>query len=151
MDNALLIVILVIGGAVVIAISAWMISGYRDRKLVQEAREWLPTEAEIGSGALESMRETSKCVLPTFAFSYQVSGEVYSGRFSLMPKRAFFPSKEREAFIESIIASMIGRKLLIRYNPRQPEVWFIPDARIENCKVEQRIGFHMLHSYYPRD
>ena len=150
-DNTLLGVIAVVGSALLIALAAWVISGYRQRKLVQEAREWLPAEATISSGALESMRETSKAVLPTFAFSYQVSGEYYSGKFSLMPRRALFPSQARKAFIESMIAGMIGRKISLRYNPRQPDAWFIPEERIDGCKVEQRIGSHMIHNYQPRD
>jgi hypothetical protein len=150
-DNTLLGVIVVVGSAVLIAVAAWIVSGYRQRRLAQDAREWIPTEATINSGALESMQESSKAVLPTFAFSYQVSGEYHSGKFSLMPKRAFFPSEERRAFIQSMIEGMIGRKLPLRYNPRQPDAWFIPEERIDGCKVEQRIGSHMIHRYYPRD
>jgi hypothetical protein len=52
---------------------------------------------------VEATSETNKVVLPTFAFSYQVAGEYYSGRFALMPKR--FPSEE---LIQSIIDRMIG-------------------------------------------
>jgi hypothetical protein len=150
-DNALLGVIAVVGSAVLIAVAAWVVSGYRQRKLVQDAREWIATEATINSGTLESMQESSKAILPTFAFSYQVSGEHYSGKFSLMPKRALFSSEARRAFIESMIEGMIGRKLPLRYNPRQPEAWFIPEERIDGCKVEQRIGSYMIHRYYPRD
>jgi hypothetical protein len=47
--------------------------------------------------------------------------------------------------------SMIGRKLLLRYNPRHPDAWFIPEERIDGCKVEQRIGSHMFYSYRPYD
>ena len=148
-DYTLLGVIAVVASAVLIAVAAWIVSGYRQRKLVQDAREWLLTEATINSGALESMQGTNKAVLPTFAFSYQVSGEYYSGKFSLMPKRAFFPSEARRAFLESMIEGMIGRKLSIRYNPRQPDAWFIPEERIGGCKVEQRIGSHMILRYYP--
>jgi len=108
-DNALLSVIAVVGSAVLIAVAAWVVSGYRQRKLVQDAREWIATEATINSGTLESMQESSKVVLPTFAFSYQVSGQHYSGKFSLMPKKALFSSEARRAFIESMIEGMIGR------------------------------------------
>jgi len=94
------------------------------------------------------MRETNKAVLPTFAFSYQVSGEYYSGKFALIPERSLFPNR---ALIESMIEGMIGRKLLLRYNPRQPDAWFIPEERIDGCKVAQRIGSQMIHRYYPRD
>jgi hypothetical protein len=142
---------IVAGCALAVAIAAWVISGYRDRKLVREAAEWPTTEARVETGELESVHESGKAVLPTFAFSYQAGGESYSGKFALLPKRAFFPTEARHVFIESLIAGMIGRKMMIRCNPRQPEMWFIPDEMIDGCKVEQRIGFHMIRDYSPSD
>ena len=146
MDTTLLVVILVVAGAVAVAVTAWPISWYRQRKLLQQAQQWLPVEARIESGALEATRESGKIVLPTFAFSYQVSGEYYSGRFSLTPKA--FPTQE---IIDSIIRPMIGRKLLLRYQPDHPEVWFIPDEFIDGLKVQQNIGSHVIHDYSPRE
>ncbi len=144
MDETLLGVILVVAAAVSIAVAAWLLSWHRERNLVQQTEQWLPVEAKIESGGLEGTHDSGKTFLPTFAFSYQVSGEYYSGRFSLMPKP--FPSK---ATIELLIGQMIGRKLLLRYHPDHPEVWFITDEFIEGLKVEQKIGAHVLHSYYP--
>jgi len=141
----------VAGCALAVAIGAWVISGYRDRKLVREAAEWPTTEARVETGKLEGVRESGKIVLPTFAFSYRAGEDCYSGKFALLPKRAFFPTEGRHAFIESLIAGMIARKIPIRYNPRQPEMWFIPDEMIDGCKVEQRIGFHMIRDYSPSD
>lgn len=144
MDTTLLAVILVVAGAVAVAVAAWLISWYRQRNLLQQAEQWLPVEARIESGALEGTRETGKILLPTFAFSYQVSGEYYSGRFSLKPKA--FPTQE---IVESIIGGMIGRKLLLRYQPEHPEVWFIPDEYIDGLQVQQNIGSHVIHDYSP--
>jgi hypothetical protein len=124
--------------------TAWVVSLYRQRQLLEQAEQWLPVEARIESGALEGTHESGKILLPTFAFSYQVSGEYYSGRFSLMPKA--FPTTE---ILESIIDQMSGRKLLVRYQPAHPEVWFIPDEFIDGLKVEQKIGSHVIHDYYP--
>ena len=145
MDNTLLGVVLLVAGAVSVAVIAWVISWYRQRKLVQRAGQWVPVEGRIESGALEAIHESGKIILPTFAFSYQVSGESYSGRFSL---RDPFPGKTS---IESMIDGMIGRTLLLRYCPDRPEDWFIPDEFIDGYKVEQRIGPHVIHDYYPRD
>lgn len=142
-------VIVVVGSALFIAVAAGVVSWRGQRKLVQEAREWPATEARIESGALERTHESGRVILPTFGFSYQVSGEYYSGKFSLLPKRAF-SSEAREALVGSM-ESMIGRKLLLRYNPRHPDAWFIPEERIDGCKVEQRIGSHMFNSYRPSD
>ncbi|HEX3680902.1 MAG TPA: hypothetical protein VHU83_00065, partial [Bryobacteraceae bacterium] len=127
-----------------VAVTAWVVSLYRQRQLLKEAEQWLPVEARIESGPLEGTHESGKILLPTFAFSYQVSGEYYSGRFSLMPKA--FPTTE---ILESIIDRMSGRKLLVRYQPAHPEVWFIPDEFIDGLKVEQKIGSHVIHDYYP--
>ena len=120
MDKALLGVVLVVAIAVSTAVVAWVISQYRTRKLVELAGQWLPVEGRIESGALEGTHESGKVVLPTFAFSYQVSEDSYSGRFSLM-------ANVSAARAESMIAQMIGRKLLLRYDPVHPEGWFIPD------------------------
>ena len=51
---------------------------------------------------------------------------------------------------ESIFAQMIGRKLVVCYNPANPEKWLIPDDTIEGYKIEQRMGPHLI-SYHPRD
>jgi hypothetical protein len=144
MDKMLLAVVFVVAGSVAVAVTAWVVSLYRQRKLLEQAEQWIPAEARIESGALEGTYESGKTRLPTFAFSYQVSGEYYSGRFSLLPKA--FPTKE---IIESIIDRMSGRKLLVRYQPDHPEVWFIPDEFIDGLKVEQKIGSHLIHDYYP--
>jgi heme exporter protein D len=85
MDKTLLAVVFVVTGSVAVAVTAWVVSLYRQRKVLEQAEQWLPVEARIESGALEGTRESGKMILPTFAFSYQVSGEYYAGRFSLMP------------------------------------------------------------------
>jgi hypothetical protein len=146
MDKSLLAVVSVVAGAVTVAVTAWVISWYRQCKLLQQAEQWLPVEARIESGALEGTRESGKILLPTFTFSYQVSGEYYSGRFSLVPKA--FPTKE---IIESIIDRMRGRNLLLRYQPDHPDVWFIPDEFIDGLKVQQNIGSHVIHDYRPNE
>lgn len=144
MDKMLLAVVFIVAGSVAVAVTAWIVSLYRQRKLLEQAEQWLPVEARIESGALERTHESGKILLPTFAFSYQVSGEYYSGRFSLMPKA--FPTKEIR---ESIIDRMSGRKLLLRYQPDHPEVWFIPDEFIDGLKVQQNISSHVIHDYRP--
>jgi hypothetical protein len=41
------------------------------------------------------------------------------------------------------MARMIGRKLQVRYDPARPDVWFIPDALIGGCKIEQKLAPHL--------
>jgi hypothetical protein len=147
MDQTALVGVLVVAGAAIfVAIATWVVLRHRLSKLAQVATGWPTTEATVGSGTLESTREDRKIVLPTFAFSYQISGEYYSGRFCLIPN-SLFPGS---AFIESLVKGMIGRKLLLRYDPQHPQVWFIPDEHIDGCKVGQKIGSHVL-SLYPKD
>jgi hypothetical protein len=144
MDNTLLGVVLVVAGAVFVAVAAWVISWHRQRKLVQQAGQWVPIEARIESGALEGTHESGKVVLPTFAFSYQVSEDSYSGRFSLKANLS-------KALAESMIDQMIVRKLLLRYNTEHPAEWFMPDEFSDGYKVEQMIGSHFMHDYSPND
>ncbi len=144
MDEQFLVVVLIVGSAIFVAVAAWVMSQYRQRKTMQRAGQWTPVEATVESGALERTHETSKVVLPTFAFSYKVSDQYYSGRFSLA---ANLPTSRAEA----IIGQMIGRKLLVRYDPDRPEAWFIPDEAIEGYKVEQKLSSHIVHDYSPID
>src|SRR5947207_4975457 len=54
---------------------------------VRKAKRWPKTEATIQNviGAIEVVAQTkfNTLRLPVFAFSYQVQGEYYSGRFAL--------------------------------------------------------------------
>jgi hypothetical protein len=124
--------------AIVVAIAAgwWR----RQQKRVQETERWPQAEATIESGRLEPTAQ-GRAVVPTFAFSYQTAGRFYSGRFGLMPHMTDS---------QSIIERMMGRKLQVRYDPSRPEVWFIPDKMIEGCKVEQRMGPHVI-GFYPKN
>ena len=144
MDKQLLVVVVIVGSALSVAVAAWAVSQYLQRKTIRSAGHWLPVEARIESGALEGTQETSRVVLPTFAFSYKVSDQYYSGRFSLS---AHLPRPRAEA----IIGQMIGRKLLLRYDPERPEEWFIPDESIDGYKVEQKLSSHVIHDYSPRE
>ena len=111
---------------------------------IEKAKQWPTTEATIQTGALEVVASTefNAIKLPAFAFSYQVRGEYYSGRFALMPYTVEYD--------ESLINRMIGRKLVVCYDPAHPERWLIPDKMIDGYRVEQKMGPHLL-DFYPRD
>jgi Protein of unknown function (DUF3592) len=144
MDNALLGVVLAVVGCVLIAVAAWFVSQYKNRRLALEAAQWIPVQAMIESGALEGIHESGRVVLPTFAFSYKVSDQYYSGRFSL---RTNLPGE----LAGSMIGKMVGRTILVRYDPKKPEAWFIPDKLIDGYSVEQKLGSHVIHDYSPKD
>ena len=109
---------------------------------VAKAKQWPKTEATIQTGAIEVVASNrfNQVRLPAFAFSYQVRGGYYSGRFALMPYTVEYD--------ESLIDRMIGRKLVLCYDPAHPDRWLIPDEMIDGYKVEQKMGPHLV-GYYP--
>ena len=121
-------------------VGAWLWSFKR----VRGTAGWPLTEGTIESAAPEIVTTYGRpnVRLPTFAFSYKVAGEYYSGRFSLMP---YITDPD-----DGLTSRMIGRKLAVKYDPRRPEVWFIPEKLIEGCKVEQKMS-HSLIGLQPRD
>ncbi len=135
MDLKLVIMLLLVA----VGVGNWI---YQVRKR-SKARRWPLTEATIESGHIEVVAHSKygNVRLPVFAFSYQVDREYYSGRFALLP---YITDPG-----ESLFARMAGHKLQVHYDPRHPEVWFLPEELIEGCKIEQKIGPH-LNSYYPK-
>jgi len=127
--------------AIVAGLIGWWIW---QRKQVQATETWPATEATVESGGLEVVAASTRArvELPTFAFSYAVAGEYDSGRFSLMPSITDPPP--------NITSTLVGRKLPVRYNPAHPEIWYLPDELIEGCKVEQKMGPHLI-GFYPQD
>jgi hypothetical protein len=112
------------GLCAVAAIAAWPV--WNARRAAQ-ARNWPSTEATIQLAKIEAVRNGRFSEdLPCFAFSYVVDGEYYSGRFALSAKgdRA-----------DALIKEMVGKKLTVRYNPKRPASYFIPDDAIEGCEV----------------
>jgi hypothetical protein len=111
---------------------------------VKKSKQWPTTEATVQTGAIEVVAQTrfNTLRLPALAFSYQVRGEYYSGRFALVPFTVEYD--------ESLIDRMIGRKLVVCYDPVHPDRWLIPDEMIDGYKVEQKLGPHLI-GHYPSD
>jgi hypothetical protein len=114
------------------------------RRRARQAKRWPTSEATIQSGGVEIVARNryGNVELPVFGFSYQVGTVYYGGRFALLPYIAD-PG-------ESLIGRMIGRKMQVRYDPKDAAVWFIPDELIEGCKVEQKISRNLVN-YPPRN
>jgi hypothetical protein len=126
--------------SLVALIGGWIWQWHR----LRGAKRWPQTEASVQSGAFEAVEKVGLVPirLPVFNFSYQVSGQSYAGRFSLLPYS--------NDIGQAIIQMVVGRKLPVKYDPLHPEQWFIPVDLIEGYKVEQKIGPHLQH-YYPND
>ena len=127
-----------IAGFAVVLIAPWW---WLNNRGVSKARAWPQAEATIETAAMcaFSAGRAGKVMLPTFAFSYKIDSDFYSGRFSLMPHGAEVP--------DEFLQRQIGRKLQIHYNPHRPEQWFIHDETIEGYKVQQKIGVHITNFY----
>ncbi len=111
---------------------------------IRHAKSWPSTEATIQSGGIEVVTSSryGSIRLPAFSFSYKVDGEYYSGRFALRP--------DTTEPVESLIKRLIDSKLQVRYDPCRPSTWFIPDELIEGCRIEQKMGPHLI-GLYPKE
>jgi uncharacterized protein DUF3592 len=127
-------------GLVLVVAGRW----FWKRTQVRKTAGWPIVEATIETGDFEVVARTRGAAvrLPVLAFSYEISGERYSGRFALLP---YITDPGA-----SIVARMTGRKLPVRYDPEHPEKWYIPDKLMEGCKVEQKMDPHFL-DLYPSD
>ena len=136
--------LILIMGLIVFALG----SVIRRRRVSKKAEQWPSVEGTIESGKLEQVAgggQSTEVILPVFAFSYQVAGEYYSGRFALLPyiTDPFFGDS-------SFVEHMVGRKVQVNHDPLRPEVWFIADKLIEGCKVEQKLSGDWI-AYPPSD
>ncbi len=121
----------------------------RQLAIWRTAQNWPSVEGTIESGQREWVAGgagPSTIILPVFAFSYQVAGEYYGGRFALRPY-----TTDPTVADPSFIKHMIGRKVRVNYNPVHPEEWFVANERVEGCRVEQKIGRDFINYRTPRD
>jgi hypothetical protein len=127
--------------ALIAVFAGWWV--WQKRK-IDLTKSWPEAEATIESGAFEFVTgsEYAEVRLPVLAFSYRVDGAYHSGRFALRPYLSDLD--------ESLPTRLIGRRLPVRYNPQSADVWFIPEEFIEGCKVEQKLGPHVV-DYSPRN
>lgn len=90
------------------------------------AERWPSTEAAIQSAEVKEVGLRYKTPLPCFAFSYLVDGSYYSGRFAL--------SVAGEQ-VDTLLKALIGRTMIIQYDPKRPASFRIPDEFIEGYDV----------------
>ena len=102
-------------------------------KRVDRTKAWPSVEATVESGRLEMVHHVSfhDVPMPVFELSYVVDEKPYRDRFGL--------SMVKEP-PESLIGKMIGRRIMVQYDPQNPASCFIPSETMEGCRIEQRIG-----------
>lgn len=110
--------------------------------LPDRASKWPKVEATIQSGELEVLAHGryGTIELPSFAFSYVVAGEYYSGRFALVPNMQN---------ADSLLRKLINSKIQIHYDPAHPATSFVPGYTIEGCEIKQKLG--SISHIFPRD
>lgn len=93
---------------------------YIAKRQTRNAAEWPVTEATIQSGKMELVESIGhlRQRVPFFDFSYLVEGEYSSGRFGL---------RVEENRGTTLIRKWVGARIEIRYDPKHPDVFSVPD------------------------
>jgi hypothetical protein len=130
-----LLILLGIVAVVICIVVGTQIYESRIDKGIADTADWLDTEAMIQDAVIERIdRYTS---YPSFAFSYAVKGEYFSGRFFLKAD----PEQAGE-----LVKSLLHRRFPVQYDPDSPSAWYVAQATIEGYEIIQK-----LSSDYPLD
>jgi hypothetical protein len=119
-------------GIVAVAIGIVVVAGkYESRtdKKVADTADWLETEATIQDAVVERLDKYTS--YPSFAFSYAVHGEYFSGRFFL---------KANSEQSDELIKILLHRKFPVQYDPDNLSVSYIAEATIEGYEIIQKLG-----------
>src|SRR5215471_2774601 len=93
--------------------------------------KWWPTaEATIETTSYEVRRGGNRGPyrLTCLAFSYSVDGQTYGGHFHL-------DVMDRMGVDPKPMTHMVGKKVNIRYHPKKPKKWLVPDKYLEGCRI----------------
>ncbi|MGH9560812.1 MAG: hypothetical protein ACRD3S_05090 [Terracidiphilus sp.] len=104
-------------------------------KAIADTADWLDTEATIQDAVAERLDRYIS--YPSFAFSYSVQGEYFSGMF-------FLKADEKQA--DELIKTLLQRKFPVQYDPDNPSAWYIENANMEGYEILQK-----LSADYPPD
>jgi hypothetical protein len=125
MDNV--IPILAWAAALVVGI-AIIVRLMRESSREKKSRAWPTAEAVVQSSDMEPVgkRRGSPLMQPCFAFSFEISGNYYSGRFSL---------EANDDQSTTLLREMIGRKVTVHYNPANPQDFVLREVLTEGCTM----------------
>ena len=119
-----LISLIIVAIAIVQLARRWIKSG----QIQANSSAWPEIEATIQTVSLEPTNGRSHDLVPCAAFSYQVNGEYYSGRFALAVS-----GEEAEDVAKQIKDS----KVSILYNPISPSEFLIPLEQLHGYDLKQ--------------
>ena len=110
----------IVGAIVVIVAFGRVYVSYLEKRRLKGAVDWPETEGIIRSATVRLISRagyrTQK--LPFFAFSYEVDGEYYSGRFGLQVE------EERAG---PLSRDLVDTRITVRYDPKRPETYCLPE------------------------
>jgi hypothetical protein len=114
------VLVYLVAGVVVVVAFGRVYAAYVEKNRLKGAVDWPEAEATIRSGNVRLVgrggHRTQK--LPFFAFSYEVDGEYYSGRFGLQV------DEERAG---QLSRDLVDTKITVRYDPKRPETYCLPE------------------------
>jgi hypothetical protein len=133
-----MIVWLILFGIVAVGIGIVATTGLYERRIderVVKTADWLETEATIQDAVLERIDRYRS--YPSFAFSYSVHGEYFSGRF-------FLKANGDEA--DWLLKTLLNQKFPVLYDPNNPTEWYIVQTIMAGYEIIQK-----LSADYPPD
>jgi hypothetical protein len=98
-------------------------------KDVAYTADWLEAKATIQDAAVERLDKYTW--YPSFAFSYSVNDEYFSGRFFL---------KVDQEQSEELVKTLLKHEFAVQYDPNNPSAWYIADATIAGYEIIQKLS-----------
>ena len=102
-------------------------------KAVANTADWLEAKATIQDAGIE--RYIKYSWYSSFAFSYPVGDEYFSGRF-------FLKTNLRPA--EELVKTLLHQEFPIQYDPKNPSEWYIAQATIAGHEIVQKESLYYL-------
>lgn len=118
--------IIAIGAGIVVATG--MSESRMDEKVADTA-DWLETEATIQDAVI--VRIDKYTWWPSFAFSYSVKDEYFSGRFIL---------KANEKQRDEPMKTLLNQKFPVQYDPGNPSAWYIAKETLGGYVIIQKLS-----------
>jgi len=103
-------------------------------KAIANTADWLEAKATIQDAAIE--RYIRYSWYSSFAFSYAVGDEYFSGRF-------FLKTNLQQA--EELVKTLLHQEFPVQYDPETPSAWYIAQATIAGYEIIQKESLYYLH------
>jgi hypothetical protein len=127
-----MIVWLIVLGIVAVGIGLVVGVGmYESRmdKAVANTADWLETKATIQDTVFERLDRYTW--YSSYAFSYSVGGEYFSGRFFLKANR------EQS---EQLVKTLLHQEFQVQYDPNNPSAWYMAQATMAGYEILQKLS-----------